>query len=116
MLLALLLGCSVYEELFALLEDPPTPPCAERRAWYADLDGDGAGDPADVWVSCDEPAGWVAVAGDCDDADPTVTTCDTGGTDSGDTADSGDTTDPGDTSDSGPDSGDTAAPPKARPR
>ena len=35
---------------------------------YADLDGDGYGDPASATTSCEAPAGWVAVGGDCDDA------------------------------------------------
>ncbi|MDP2307879.1 MAG: hypothetical protein Q8P18_17770 [Pseudomonadota bacterium] len=87
MLLVLLMGCSVYEKLFDLLEEPPVPPCDERAAWWEDADGDGAGSPADVWVSCEQPDGWVAVAGDCDDADPAVTTgcADTGPTDTADT-------------------------------
>ncbi|MES2643595.1 MAG: hypothetical protein V4850_29185 [Myxococcota bacterium] len=88
MLLVLLMGCSVYDKLFDLLEEPPESPCATRAAWWEDVDGDGAGNPAEVWVSCDQPAGWVAVAGDCDDADATVTACgDTGPTDTADTAD-----------------------------
>jgi hypothetical protein len=99
MLLVLLLGCSVYEKLFEVLEEPPAPPCAERTAWWEDLDGDGAGNPAEVWVSCEQPAGWVGAAGDCDDADPAVTTCDDTGADTGDTADTADTSDTGDTSD-----------------
>ena len=35
--------------------------------FYADLDGDGFGDPTDVQVSCSAPSGYVAVDGDCDD-------------------------------------------------
>ena len=38
--------------------------------WYADNDDDGHGDD-DTWVmSCAEPEGHVATAGDCDDDDP----------------------------------------------
>ncbi len=116
MLLVLLLGCSAYEKLFELLEDPPAPPCEERGAWWEDLDGDGVGGSAEVWVSCEQPAGWVATGGDCDDADPAVTTgcVDTGDTsdtsdsgDTADTADSGDTSGSGDTSDTS-DTADTA--------
>jgi hypothetical protein len=104
MLLALLLGCSVYEKLFDLLEEPPEPPCDPRTAWWEDADGDGVGNPAEVWVSCDAPAGWVAEGGDCDDADPSVTTgCDSGG---GDT--SGGDTSGGDTSGGDTSGGDTA--------
>ena len=37
--------------------------------WYADMDEDGYGDgPATSY--CTPPAGWVAVDGDCDDANP----------------------------------------------
>ena len=40
--------------------------------WYADTDGDGWGDPADVVLSCDPPAGYTGAAGDCDDTDGAV--------------------------------------------
>jgi hypothetical protein len=40
--------------------------------WYADSDGDGAGDPATTRTACTQPSGYVDVAGDCDDTDPTV--------------------------------------------
>ncbi|MFH1464123.1 MAG: FG-GAP-like repeat-containing protein [Pseudomonadota bacterium] len=36
-------------------------------AWYADLDGDGFGDPAHAEEACAGPSGWVADGGDCDD-------------------------------------------------
>ncbi len=45
---------------------------AEFSTWYADLDGDGAGDPAAVFDACEQPPDTVAVAGDCDDSDPLV--------------------------------------------
>lgn len=78
MLLVLLMGCSVYDKLFVLFEEPAQSPCDQRAAWWADADGDGAGNPFEVWVSCDQPDGWVAVAGDCDDADAAAATdCDT---------------------------------------
>ena len=41
-------------------------------SWYADTDGDGFGDASDTTVACDEPSGYAAVSGDCDDADGTV--------------------------------------------
>jgi hypothetical protein len=62
--------------------------CATRHAWYPDDDGDGAGNPAELWVTCDQPDGWVPVAGDCDDLDPKVQDCPK---DTSDTSDSGDT-------------------------
>jgi len=58
--------------------------CAERLAFYPDQDGDGAGDGARVYVGCEAPEGWVAQAGDCDDADPAVIACpDTGPAETG---------------------------------
>ena len=48
--------------------DPDGAPGTQR--WYADLDGDHAAGP-DVHVdSCAAPAGYLAVAEDCDDAEP----------------------------------------------
>ncbi len=40
--------------------------------WYADSDGDGAGDAGVTSLACDLPDGHVATATDCDDADDTV--------------------------------------------
>ena len=40
------------------------------RYWYLDLDGDGYGDPAALLVTCATPAGYSALAEDCDDTDP----------------------------------------------
>ncbi|MEQ1567082.1 MAG: MopE-related protein [Myxococcota bacterium] len=37
--------------------------------WYADLDGDGAGDPATPARACAAPANHVGLPDDCDDAD-----------------------------------------------
>jgi len=41
-------------------------------AWYADLDGDGAGDPAAPQAACVQPAQHVVDSTDCDDGDPAV--------------------------------------------
>lgn len=41
------------------------------QAWYADADGDGAGDPDDVVLGC-AVEGRVPDGGDCDDADASV--------------------------------------------
>ena len=40
--------------------------------WYRDTDGDGYGDASAVEVACDAPDGTVSEAGDCDDADSSV--------------------------------------------
>ncbi|MCK6506752.1 FG-GAP-like repeat-containing protein [Myxococcota bacterium] len=40
--------------------------------WYADLDGDGFGDPGVAVLGCDQPDAAVADATDCDDEDGTV--------------------------------------------
>ncbi|MAY79845.1 MAG: hypothetical protein CL930_03575 [Deltaproteobacteria bacterium] len=41
-------------------------------SWYADLDGDGYGDPSDVLSSCDVIAERVEDSSDCDDSDSWV--------------------------------------------
>lgn len=43
-----------------------------ENLWYADLDGDGFGDPAQTVLSCDPVADHVLVADDCDDTDAAV--------------------------------------------
>ena len=40
----------------------------DSETWYADRDSDGHGDSADGVSSCDQPSGYVAAGGDCDDA------------------------------------------------
>lgn len=40
--------------------------------WYADLDGDDRGDPTSTITACTAPMAHVAVAGDCNDANPEV--------------------------------------------
>jgi hypothetical protein len=40
-----------------------------ETTWYADTDGDGYGDDAATTAACEQPAGYVSVGGDCDDAD-----------------------------------------------
>ncbi len=40
--------------------------------WYADLDGDGWGNPDDTLTGCEQPADHVARDGDCDDTDAQI--------------------------------------------
>jgi len=41
----------------------------DRTTWYDDGDGDGYGNSARTLEQCDQPSGYVDVAGDCDDSD-----------------------------------------------
>ncbi|MCB9745430.1 MAG: FG-GAP repeat protein [Alphaproteobacteria bacterium] len=45
---------------------------SDASSFYADGDGDGYGDAADVVAACEAPEGRVDVAGDCDDSAPEV--------------------------------------------
>ena len=40
----------------------------EALTWYADADGDTWGDAAITTTACEEPVGYTAVSGDCDDS------------------------------------------------
>jgi hypothetical protein len=44
----------------------------DAQTWYADDDGDGFGDPGVTESACEPPLGFVAIPGDCDDADAAV--------------------------------------------
>jgi len=55
-------------------EDPTSPTsestaCTEPQTWFADLDGDGAGDPLSATQACDQPPGHTLTGDDCDDTD-----------------------------------------------
>jgi hypothetical protein len=48
------------------------PDATDALTWYADRDGDTYGDAASSQLACDQPAGTVADASDCDDGDAAV--------------------------------------------
>jgi hypothetical protein len=53
--LAPLAGCELDTPF-----NTPEPPCDERAAWWPDVDGDGAADSDEVWVTCEDPGeGWT---------------------------------------------------------
>ncbi len=45
---------------------------ADVTTWYADVDGDGTGDPTTTYTSCSAPAGFIADSSDCDDSNSAV--------------------------------------------
>ncbi len=47
---------------------------ADATTWYRDVDGDGDGDMAMMVTQCDEPAGYVSNADDCNDSDAAIST------------------------------------------
>jgi large repetitive protein len=51
--------------------DVDEPSAVDAATWYADVDGDGFGDPAISQEACDQPQDFVANDGDCDPADAT---------------------------------------------
>ena len=69
-----LLACSYIDEA-KQLSDVPAADCAEQSMWFADDDGDGAGDPRDAFVGCVPPTGYIAAAGDCADDDASTLEC-----------------------------------------
>lgn len=44
----------------------------DKQTFYRDNDGDGYGDPSNTVTACEQPEGYVSVAGDCNDANPTI--------------------------------------------
>jgi hypothetical protein len=48
--------------------DSETPP----TNYYIDTDGDGYGESATLYVTCDDVTGYVTIGGDCDESEPSV--------------------------------------------
>ncbi len=44
----------------------------DASTWYTDADADGYGTSSNAQVTCDQPAGTVAVSGDCNDAQASI--------------------------------------------
>ena len=55
-------ACEDCDDTNAALDD--------QTVWYRDADGDGYGNVSDRFTSCLGGAGYVLIAGDCDDSDP----------------------------------------------
>ncbi len=55
----------VDQDCDGVVDDTPLDPLP----WYRDVDRDGWGNPSVVAEACTQPAGYVDVAGDCDDTD-----------------------------------------------
>jgi hypothetical protein len=53
-------------------DDDPSLDILTASLWYADLDGDGSGDPAVSTLACAAPPGYVENADDCDDGNPAL--------------------------------------------
>ncbi len=51
------------------LMDDDDPDIADQLDWYLDADADGYGLDTSVTQACEQPSGYTALAGDCDDAD-----------------------------------------------
>ena len=48
------------------------PASVDVALWYRDADADEYGNPGDTLADCDEPEGYIADPGDCNDGDPAI--------------------------------------------
>ena len=53
-------------------DDDDSTPDGDLQTWYRDQDADGYGRPSNTAVTVEQPEGFVAEVGDCDDFDATV--------------------------------------------
>ncbi len=82
------------------LPEPVERNCLHRQAFYPDPDGDGFGDPSEVFIGCEAPDGWVALLPPTDSGGSGATTTPT--------ADTGTPSPTGTTGHTGGDTSDTA--------
>ncbi len=62
-------GCQDCSSGTCVMDCDDTDPSVVSPNWYADLDGDGFGDDTTATTECPPPAGYIRLAGDCDDDD-----------------------------------------------
>ena len=53
------LACILLTMTACGFELPDPRNCDDRSAWYPDEDGDGVGEPTEVYIGCEAPEGWV---------------------------------------------------------
>ncbi len=73
LLLLGLLGCPEPQDSMPAEDDTGgTPETCEVQQFWLDTDGDGYGGPYTPTETCEQPSGYAAEPGDCDDDDPEV--------------------------------------------
>ncbi len=68
LLVLTLSGCRSADRIACVDDDPAT----GAATWYRDADADRSGDERSATTACEQPAGYVEDATDCDDGDPSV--------------------------------------------
>ncbi len=64
--------CNGIDDDCDTLIDDADPDIVGQQTWYADLDGDGFGDPNSTTLSCNQPSGFVSNNTDCDDSNSSI--------------------------------------------
>jgi hypothetical protein len=62
--------CNGYDDDCDGLIDDEDPSVVDAGTWFEDADGDAYGDDAITTLACEQPEGFAAYGGDCDDTDP----------------------------------------------